>query len=70
MEWILNGGEDYVLLAAIRSEEFAKVKLAVTEAGADLIEIGRFVSGSEMKLIKKSGMVFDIVPKGWDHFRT
>ena len=70
MGWILNGGEDYVLLAAIRSEEFAKVKLAVTEAGADLIEIGRFVSGSKMKLIKKSGMVFDIVPKGWDHFKT
>ncbi len=70
LEWILNGGEDYVLLAAIRPQKFREVKLAATEAGADLIEIGQFVSGSEMKLIKKSGIVVDLVPKGWDHFRS
>jgi len=69
-DWALNGGEDYVLLAAIDKGNFRQLaKVAATDGWA-LIEIGEFLSEPGMTLSKVSGEKISIIPRGWDHFRS
>lgn len=44
------GGEDYELLCALPPARLAEAKQAVADSGSELAEIGRVVSGSEVRL--------------------
>ncbi len=70
LDWVLNGGEDYVLLAAIDKENFRQLAEVAATDGWALIEIGEFLSEPGMSLLKVSGEKISIIPKGWDHFRS
>lgn len=69
LDWVLNGGEDYVLLASIRPDQLTDVMRAAASDGWELIEIGKFVSTPGIKLVRASGETTAIVPRGWDHFK-
>lgn len=69
LEWILNGGEDYVLLAAVDPNGIDKLLDDASEWGRRFMSIGRFVEGSGMNLIRSDGSVTALQPGGWDHFR-
>ncbi|MFA6221009.1 MAG: thiamine-phosphate kinase [Desulfomonilaceae bacterium] len=69
-DWVLNGGEDYVLLAAIDKGNFHQLAQFAATDGWTLTEIGEFVSEPGITLSKVSGEKISIRPKGWDHFRS
>jgi thiamine-monophosphate kinase len=70
LDWVLNGGEDYVLLAAIDKENFHQLAKIAAADGWALIEIGEFLSEPGISLLKVSGEKISIIPRGWDHFRS
>ncbi|MGC8605024.1 MAG: thiamine-phosphate kinase [Desulfomonilaceae bacterium] len=70
LEWLLNGGEDYVLLAAIKPHKFNELKLKASVEGWRLIEIGNFESSQGVNLVRASGDKVSVIPKGWDHFKS
>ncbi|MBW7461518.1 thiamine-monophosphate kinase, partial [Paenibacillus sepulcri] len=45
LEWILNGGEDYVLLGTISGSDAAAAKAELMEAGLPLYLIGEVEAG-------------------------
>jgi thiamine-monophosphate kinase len=69
LEWVLNGGEDYILLAAIKPDKLGEIRLRASAEGWDLIEIGVFDSTPGIKLVKVSGETIPIIQRGWDHFK-
>jgi thiamine-monophosphate kinase len=69
MDWVLNGGEDYVLLAAIKPEMCSIVRQRARENGLDLIPIGKFVDTGKIQMVTSGGSIEDVHLKGWDHFR-
>ena len=69
MDWVLNGGEDYVLLVALKAEMSEIVRRKAIENGFDLIVIGKFVPGRKIQIVTSRGGTEDVEPKGWDHFR-
>jgi thiamine-monophosphate kinase len=68
LDWVLNGGEDYVLLAAIRPTALRTVLDTAVRNGWKFYPIGEFVSGRKMQLIRTDGTKQEIAPAGWDHF--
>ena len=68
LHWVLNGGEDYVLLAAIKPDMLQGLQSQARENGIILQEIGRFVEGDRMELVRTDGSRHDISAGGWDHF--
>ena len=70
LKWVLNGGEDYILLAAIKPDRFGEIRLRALAEGWVLIEIGVFDSTPGIKLVKISGETISIIPRGWDHFKS
>ncbi len=69
LEWILNGGEDYVLLAAIRADRLEGLSSIARAAGCALYPIGEFVDRKEMILRTRDGRDAVLASRGWDHFR-
>jgi thiamine-monophosphate kinase len=69
LDWVLNGGEDYVLLAAVRRERLHDLKLLFEREGLDLFSIGEFVPGSGIELVRKDCTRQQIAARGWNHFR-
>jgi thiamine-monophosphate kinase len=69
LEWVLNGGEDYVLLTAIMPEMWSHVKEQAINKGFNIIQIGKFVQGRGIQLVGDSGRSEELEPKGWDHFK-
>ncbi len=67
-EWVLNGGEDYVLLACVAQEAFESVCMAAAEAGIELIAIGVLQEEPGMRLRLRSGIETELMPGGWNHF--
>lgn len=65
----LNGGEDYVLMAAVKLSQFVRLQTAFQENGSEIYAVGEFTDNGEMKIVLESGEVKDLVRKGWDHFR-
>ncbi len=66
--WVLNGGEDYVLLAAIKPHLLDDLQDQAHKQGFTLQEIGRFVKGSRMELVRPDGSRRMFAAGGWDHF--
>jgi len=69
LKWVLHGGEDYVLLAAVRPDKLEDVRKRFETNGLDLYPIGEFVSGHEMFLERPDGRREALAWGGWDHFR-
>ena len=69
LDWILNGGEDYVLLAAVDPDGLSGIERSFKEHGLPLFPIGEFCRGSHMELIKKDDSRHILKPGGWDHFK-
>jgi len=69
LDWVLNGGEDYVLLAAVKADSLEKLSERFRHAGATLLPIGEFTSSSNMILKRADGSAQDLNRGGWDHFR-
>lgn len=69
MDWVLNGGEDYVLLVALNPQMPLIIMQRARENGFDLIPIGKFVDTGKIQMVTSGGTLEDVRPKGWDHFR-
>jgi len=69
MYWVLNGGEDYVLLAAVKPEMLETLLARAEIAGLRFIPIGHFVPDSGIKFVSKSGQERLLRPGGWNHFK-
>ncbi len=67
--WVVNGGEDYVLLAAIKPELLGKLEKDFEGQGRRLFPIGEFVPGRGIELVRIDGSREDLSARGWDHFR-
>lgn len=70
LDWVLNGGEDYVLLAAVEPGLIEDLQKQFEAEGRDLFPIGKFVAGPAMELVRIDGSRQDLTPRGWDHFRS
>ena len=69
LHWVLNGGEDYVLLAAVRRESLADLGKLFEQEGCALFPIGEFVPGTGIELARTDGSTQQLGALGWDHFR-
>jgi thiamine-monophosphate kinase len=69
LEWVLNGGEDYVLLAAVRRECLSDLEDKFRDQDLDLFVIGELREGAGMELVKKDGSKTALNPSGWNHFK-
>jgi thiamine-monophosphate kinase len=70
LAWVLNGGEDYVLLAAVKPGLIEDVQKQFEAEGRELFAIGRFTADPAMELLSIDGTRQDLNPRGWDHFRS
>ncbi len=69
LQWAFNGGEDYVLIAAVTPQQWDTLLQASRAAGFECTAIGEFVTRSEILLHTAAGSVEALKPRGWDHFR-
>lgn len=69
LDWVLDGGEDYVLLAAVEPGSLQGLQKQFEEEGRHLFTIGQFVAAPKMELVRADGSSQDLIPRGWDHFR-
>ncbi len=69
LHWILNGGEDYVLLAAVRRESLEDLKELARKRDCTIFPIGEFAPGQGIELVRKDGTTQQLSALGWDHFR-
>jgi thiamine-monophosphate kinase len=68
LQWVLHGGEDYVLLAAVKQGMVDQIRSRAAKQGWDFVPIGKFVEGQGMELVRVAGPRRPLVPRGWDHF--
>lgn len=69
LHWVMHGGEDYVLLAAVRSDALHMLAEQFRSRGLTLTPIGEFVPGRGIVLQRRDGSSTDLARGGWDHFR-
>lgn len=69
LEWVLHGGEDFVLIAAVKSDKLADLEKGFKANGLGLFPIGEFVQGDKMILQRSGGQREELAWGGWDHFR-
>lgn len=65
LDLALHGGEDYELLFTARPGK----RIPKQIAGVAITEIGRIVRGSRIVVEDEKGAVFELRPRGWEHFR-
>ncbi len=70
LDWVLNGGEDYVLLAGVKPGLIGDLQKRFEAEGLKLFPIGRFTTGPAMELVRIDGTRQDLRPRGWDHFKV
>ncbi|MGC8658249.1 MAG: thiamine-phosphate kinase [Desulfomonilaceae bacterium] len=70
IDWLVNGGEDYVLLAAVNPDKYREISRKALVDGCQLTEIGRLESTPGINLIRTSGEILPVIPGGWDHFKA
>lgn len=68
-ELSLYGGEEYELLATIKSRLWEKTKKAVERVEGSLIKIG-VVTKEKKMLLNAEGKKVPIEARGWEHFKT
>jgi thiamine-monophosphate kinase len=66
--WVMNGGEDYVLLATVKAESLDALVAQFQSLGLSLFPIGECIAGSEMFLKKRDNSLTNLTRGGWDHF--
>lgn len=69
LKWVLHGGEDYVLLAAVRAEKLEDLTARFKANGLEIYPIGEFVSNDTMILERSDGRREPLAWGGWDHFK-
>jgi thiamine-monophosphate kinase len=69
LQWILGGGEDYVLLAALDPLAAPRIREDAADAGYDLFFVGELVEEPRMELVRTDGSRTTFTAAGWDHFR-
>jgi thiamine-monophosphate kinase len=69
LDWILHGGEDYVLLAAVKREAANVLLQEADEEGLVLTVIGEVTGTGNAELVHPDGTVSALTPHGWDHFK-
>lgn len=69
LHWVFHGGEDYVLLAAVKRERLTDVMGLFTREGLALFPIGEFVAGTGIEFARIDGTLQSVPGSGWDHFR-
>ena len=70
LDLILNGGDDYELLAAIDARAFEHVARTFrSRVGRPLRKVGRFEAGDGSLLIERDGKRERLEPAGYDHFQ-
>jgi thiamine-monophosphate kinase len=67
--WMVNGGEDYVLLTAVRPDRVDAVKAAMEEHGCAVHVIGKLLEEPGVHLKRADGTEIPLEPGGWDHFK-
>jgi len=69
LDWVLHGGEDYVLLAAVKPEQLTSLMGTAERHGCTFFPIGEFVTRGGIEMIRADGTRLPITARGWDHFR-
>ena len=69
LQWVLSGGEDYVLLATLDPLAAQDIREDAADAGYDFFLVGEIVHGSSMELVRTDGSRTTFTAAGWDHFR-
>lgn len=70
LAWVLSGGDDYELLAAIDARAFDHVARAFERRfGRLLAAIGKAVAGTGHVWIERDGRRTALAAEGWDHLR-
>lgn len=69
LDWVLNGGEDYVLLAGVKRGRLAELRGLFEQEGLGFFPIGEFVTGTRIELQRADGTRRPITGRGWNHFR-
>jgi len=69
LQWVLHGGEDYVLIAAVKPEAWDDLEEQAIAEGMTFYCIGEFSVGVGMELERVDGTRQILAPKGWNHFR-
>ena len=71
IEFILAGGEDYILLCTISPQKVNRITQAYhKEFDRPLYPIGEITDSGYMELVGSDGKSQKIIPSGWDHFLT
>ncbi len=68
LDWVLNGGEDFELLACVRPEQLSLVQELMKQQSYDMYAIGRIIEEPGLH-IKYEGEIRAISAQGFDHFR-
>lgn len=69
--WMLSGGEDYVLLGTVEAKHWPGLLQRATEAACPLFKIGEVDSDSVgISLVTLEGHKESISPSGWNHFKA
>ncbi|QNK59130.1 thiamine-monophosphate kinase [Paenibacillus sp. PAMC21692] len=74
LEWMLYGGEDYVLLGTIAKDKLEEVREVFREEGLSFFEIGETLEGSVgVELVRESAQSGDernipVAKRGYNHF--
>jgi thiamine-monophosphate kinase len=68
MEWVVHGGEAYVLIAAVDGSVLPELQRSAEMIGSLMIPIGEFVKGRDIVMKRPDGSETRIASGGWDHF--
>jgi thiamine-monophosphate kinase len=69
LDWILHGGEDYVLLAAVNPVALNTLLQQAEQDDIVLTVIGEVTDTGTTELVHSDGTVSALSPRGWNHFR-
>ena len=64
---VLEGGEEYVLVGTIRTEEFEAARRAARRAGGELLMIGKATSKGGRVELRTEGASRPVRDEGWTH---
>lgn len=68
LRWILGGGEDYVLIAAIKPDMLEEFLRRAEENRMTFLRIGEFTEQPGIQLVRSDGRITPLRASGWDHF--